>query len=203
MFHDPSKGAVPLFSILKRVPLVLIFLILPVVSGNAESLWVNGPSLVEDHKPSAVGDLVTVEVSEKTRARDVAKTDLTKENESSAADGEGILDFIKKLGFSTKSSMTGNGSRERTHDLTTTVTCLVTEILPGGNLRIEGRREIRVQKDMMTLNIEGIVRPLDIDSENVVESDKLAEVVVSVKGIGSISDLQNPGLLTRLFNAIF
>lgn len=169
----------------------------------AQSLWVDGPSLVEDHRPSKVGDIVTVLVQEKTQAKDEATTDITRENSSSASDGVGILDFIRKLGFSTESTMEGDGSTERSHNLSTTVTCMVTEVLPGGNLRIEGRKDIKTHKENMTLQIEGIMRPLDVGADNIIESDRLANVTVSVEGIGSISDIQNPGLLTRLFNAIF
>jgi len=181
-----------------------IFFVL-VFSGSvmAQSLWEDGNSLVEDHKPSDVGDIVTVSVEEKTRAKDEANTDISKENASSASDGTGILDFVSKLGFSTESSMEGDGSTERTHNLSTTVTCLVTEIVSGGNLRLEGRKDIQVQGETMTLEITGIVRPVDIDPDNVVRSDRLANVSVSVEGIGTISDIQTPGILTKLFNAIF
>lgn len=183
---------------------ITIFFVL-VFSGSvmAQSLWEDGNSLVQDNKPSEVGDIVTVSVEEKTRAKDEANTDISKENASSASDGTGILDFVSKLGFSTESSMEGDGSTERTHNLSTTVTCLVTEVVSGGNLRLEGRKDIQVQGETMTLEITGIVRPVDIDPDNVVRSDRLANVSVSVEGIGTISDIQAPGILTKLFNAIF
>lgn len=168
-----------------------------------QSLWADGPALIADQRPSKVGDIVTVLVEEKTKAKDEATTDVTKKNASSAADGVGVLDFIRKLGFSTDSSMNGDGSIERTHNLSTTVSCVVTEVLPGGNLRLEGRKDIKTHKDTITLKLEGLLRPLDVGTDNVVDSDKLANVTVSVEGIGTISDIQNPGLLTRLFNAIF
>jgi flagellar L-ring protein precursor FlgH len=60
-----------------------------------------------------------------------------------------------------------------------------------------------VHKDTVTLKVEGVIRPQDVGPDNTIESDRLANVVVRAEGIGSISDLQNPGLLTRLFNAIF
>jgi flagellar L-ring protein precursor FlgH len=99
--------------------------------------------------------------------------------------------------------MEGDGSTERTHNLTTTVTCIVTEVLPGGNLRLEGRKNIKVQDETMSLKIDGLARPRDVGPDNVIDSDRLANVTVSVDGIGSLSDVQTPGLLTRLFNAIF
>ena len=180
-----------------------IFLFLFVALASGQSLWVDGPALIADQRPSKVGDIVTVLVKEKTKAKDEATTDVKKKNASSAADGVGVLDFIRKLGFSTDSSMKGDGAIERTHNLSTTVSCVVTEVLPGGNLRLEGRKDIKTHKDTITLKLEGLLRPLDVGTDNVVDSDKLANVTVSVDGIGTISDIQNPGLLTRLFNAIF
>lgn len=188
---------------LKVFGAVLMLFVLSATVVAGQSLWVDGSSLIADHRPSKVGDIVTVLVEENTEAKDEATTDVTKTNSSSASDGSGILKFIKKLGFSSDSSMNGDGSIERTHNLSTTVTCVVTEVLPGGNLRVEGRKDIRTHKDTITLKLEGLLRPLDVGADNVVESDKLANVTVSVEGIGTISDIQNPGLLTRLFNAIF
>lgn len=199
---DPRKDVILMRS---AKTFVIAFMVLIMVAETAagQSLWVDGPSLVEDHRPSKVGDIVTVLVQEKTKARDEATTDISRENSSTASDGMGILDFIRKLGFSTENTMGGDGSTERSHNLSTTVTCIVTEVLPGGNLRVEGRKDIKTHKENMTLQIEGIMRPLDVSPENDIESDRLANVTVSVEGIGTISDIQNPGLLTRLFNAIF
>lgn len=177
-----------------------IFLSLP---AGAESLWVDGSSLVSDPRPSKVGDIVTVTVIEETSAKDESTTDLSKESSGTIADGVGILDFIRKLGFSSTSTMNGDGSTERTHNLDTTITCQVTEVLPGGNLRLEGHRDIFVQTETLTMFLTGVVRPKDVSYQNTVPSDKLAEVSVTVDGIGSITDLQHPGFLTRLFNAIF
>jgi flagellar L-ring protein precursor FlgH len=99
--------------------------------------------------------------------------------------------------------MSGDGSRERTHTMNTTITCTVTEVLPGGNIRLEGRRDFLVQKETMTLKLSGLARPQDVGPDNVIQSDRLADVTVEVEGVGSISDVQNPGFLTRLFNIIF
>lgn len=77
----------------RSVLLVFFFSMLLVGVGYGESLWVDGPSLVEDHRPSKVGDIVTVIVQDKTQAKNEATTDLSKENSISGSDGVGILDF--------------------------------------------------------------------------------------------------------------
>lgn len=188
--------------LIASVFLVLAGTLLSLPAG-AESLWVEGPSLVSDPRPSKVGDIVTVAVIEETSAKDEATTDLSKESSGTVADGVGILDFIRKLGFSSTSTMNGDGSTERSHNLDTTITCLVTEVMPGGNLRLEGHRDIFVQTETLTMHLTGVVRPKDVNYQNIVASDKLADVSVTIDGIGSINDLQHPGFLSRLFNAIF
>jgi flagellar L-ring protein precursor FlgH len=55
----------------------------------------------------------------------------------------------------------------------------------------------------MTLKLSGLARPQDVGPDNVIQSDRLADVTVEVEGVGTISDVQNPGFLTRLFNIIF
>jgi len=186
-----------------RGVLLGIFLFLFAGGCSAESLWVDGPSLFEDRRPSRVGDLVTVLISEKTDLKDEAKSGLSKQNASSAKDGTGLLDFLKKLGFSTQSSSKGDGSLQRTSNLNSTLSCLVTEVLPSGNLRIEGVKEIQNQKEKVSLKIKAVMRPEDVGPDNTIPSGKLAEVTITAKGVGTLSDTQNPGLLSRLFNLVF
>jgi flagellar L-ring protein precursor FlgH len=186
--------------------MLLVLLLMPLAFGapaGGESLWVDGSSLVQDHRPDKVGDIVTVVVSEKTTAKDSAKTGITKNNDTTLADGFGLLDFLKKLGFSSSSAVSGSGTRDRAHSFNATITCVVTEVLPGGNILIEGRKDIKVQKEKMSMKLTGTARPQDVGAGNILESDRLANVSVEVIGIGSISDVQQPGFLTRLFNIIF
>lgn len=201
----PGEGGgneMPMRSLFRGV-LFGMFLFLFAGECGAESLWVDGPSLFQDRRPSKVGDLVTVLISEKTNLKDEAKSGLSKQNSSSAKDGTGLFDFLKKLGFSTQSSSKGNGSMERTSNLNTTLSCLVTEVLPSGNLRIEGVREIQNQKEKVSLKIRAVMRPEDVEPDNTISSEKLADVTITARGVGTLSDTQNPGLLSRLFNLIF
>jgi flagellar L-ring protein precursor FlgH len=186
----------------KSIALLFVLLFLASPAG-AESLWVDGASLVADHRPGSIGDIVTVKVTEQTETEDAANTEIDKDGSFSAEDGVGIFDFIKRLGVGASSSMEGDASRERSHSVTTTITCMVTEVLPGGNIRLEGRKDFVVQKETMTMKFSGIARPRDVGPDNTIESDRLADVTVEVEGVGSISDVQHPGFLTRLFNIIF
>ena len=180
--------------------LLLVFFSMP---ASARSLWNDSGNLVADHRPGNVGDIVTVVVNEKTKTKDQGKTDVSKTNNSSVADGLGILDFIKAFGFSSKTNMKGDGSTERTHSASTQITCLVTDTLPNGNLIIEGTRDVTTQEETLQLQIVGVIRPQDVDSYNRIQSDRVANAEIGIKGRGALTRLQKPGILTQILQTIF
>lgn len=191
-------------SVMKRKGLTALLILLALaLPAWAESLWSDQSNLFADSRPTRIGDIVTVTVAERTSTKDEGKTDLTKTNKSEVGDGIGILDFIKKLGFGSSSAMTGDASTERKHTLTTTITCLVTEVLPNGNLVIEGSRNVRTHEENLRLRIEGVIRPQDVGPDNSVLSDRVANATLSVEGKGSVGRLQKPGILTQILQSIF
>ena len=181
----------------------IFILVLFPIPGVARSLWNDSSNLVADQRPRNVGDIVTVVVNEKTKTKDQGKTDVSKTNSSSVADGLGILDFIKAFGFSSKSNMKGDGSTERTHTAQTQITCLVTDTLPNGNLIIEGTRDVTTHEETLQLQIVGVIRPQDVDSYNRIQSDRVANAEIGVKGRGALTRLQKPGILTQILQTIF
>ncbi|MDD4365765.1 MAG: flagellar basal body L-ring protein FlgH [Synergistales bacterium] len=181
----------------------LLILLGAVLPAGAASLWSDEANLFADQRPTRVGDIVTVTVAEKTSTKDEGKTDLSKTNDTQVEDGVGIFDFIKKLGFNSRSNMAGDASTERKHTLTTTITCLVIEVLPNGNLVIEGSRNVRTHDETLRLRMEGVIRPQDVGPDNTVESDRVANATLAVEGRGSVGRLQKPGILTQILQAIF
>jgi flagellar L-ring protein precursor FlgH len=188
--------------ILAAAALLLLFGA-PPFQAQARSLWDDRSNWVADRRPTSVGDIVTVVVNERTRTKDQGKTDVSKSNDSNVADGVGIFDFIKAFGFSSKSNMKGDGSTERTHTAQTQITCLVTDILPNGNLIIEGTRDIATHEETLQLQVVGVIRPQDVDSYNQISSDKIANAEIGVKGKGALTRLQKPGILTQILQTIF
>ena len=172
----------------------------------AGSLWNDNANWYGDPRPSRVGDIVTVLVDEQTDAKDEATMDVSKSsnnNINEGADGSGILKFIRGLTFTATNSSTGDGSVERKHHATATLACLVTEVLPNGNLVIEGTRDVSTSSEILQLQLVGVIRPQDVTADNQIRSDLVANAEIAVKGRGIISRTQKPGVITQLLQAVF
>jgi flagellar L-ring protein precursor FlgH len=114
------------------------------------------------------------------------------------------IDVSADGGISTGGSMTdgGNGSVNRKESLQTSVAVVVTQMLPNGNLVIEGRQEVRVNFEVRDLIVAGIVRPEDIQSDNTILSEKIAEARIAYGGRGQITDVQQPRYGQQIADAI-
>ena len=133
-----------------------------------------------------VGDILTVKVKITDRAQFENETQRSRVNKENS----GVDDFIGSKAISpspakcslpgriltadSNASSEGKGSIDRKEELLTNVAAVVTQVLPNGNLVIEGKQEIRVNFEVRELIVAGIVRPEDIESDNTIESTKIA-----------------------------
>jgi len=117
---------------------------------------------------------------------------------------EGSFNWLAKLkgdiGANSKSSAKGDAKVERREDIRLSVAAVVSDVLPNGNLIINGSQEVRVNAELRVLNITGIVRPRDIAGNNTIDYDKIAEARISYGGRGRMSEVQQPPYGQRLFN---
>jgi flagellar L-ring protein FlgH len=174
------------------------------VSYNPNSLWRNGSrSFFKDQRAHQIGDLLTVTVNITDQANFANETQRSR----TATEDTGITAFLGSaiLGQNAKNALTGRmfqadsasgtdgkGSIVRQETLQTNVAAVVTQVLPNGNLVVEGRQEIRVNYEKRELIVAGIVRPEDIQSDNIIDSSKIAQARIAYGGHGEISDLQQP-----------
>jgi flagellar L-ring protein precursor FlgH len=174
------------------------------VSYNANSLWRNGSrSFFKDQRAHQIGDLLTVTVNITDQANFANETQRSRTN----TEDSGITDFLgaKTLGAQAQkilpgriftadstASSDGKGSIQRQESLTTNVAAVVTQLLPNGNLVVEGKQEVRVNYEIRELIVAGIVRPEDIQSDNTIDSSKIAQARISYGGRGQITDVQQP-----------
>ncbi|HEY3028849.1 MAG TPA: flagellar basal body L-ring protein FlgH [Bradyrhizobium sp.] len=174
-----------------------------VASYNANSLWRNGSrAFFKDQRAARVGDILTITVNftDKANLSNETKRDRTSKEDS------GISDFIgaqtitqahkilpgKLLTTDSTSQYDGKGTIDRTENLRTNVAAVVTQTLPNGNLVVEGKQEIRVNFEIRELIVAGIVRPEDIQSDNTIDSSKIAQARIAYGGRGQITDFQQP-----------
>ncbi|MCB1508642.1 MAG: flagellar basal body L-ring protein FlgH [Hyphomicrobiaceae bacterium] len=187
----------------------------PVVATySPNSLWRSGArSFFRDQRARHVGDIVTVAVSIADEAR-IANQTTRSRSGSETLGGSGMvgtqLASVLPQGatpgaivdYDTGSQATGAGSVNRSEELVTTVAAVVTQVLPNGNLVIEGRQEVRVNFEVRELIVAGVVRPEDIGANNVIDSSKIAEARIAYGGRGQITDVQQPRLGQQVLDIV-
>ncbi|WP_293373857.1 flagellar basal body L-ring protein FlgH [Nevskia sp.] len=159
-------------------------------------------ALFEDAKARNVGDLVTILLVERTQAQKSAETST---NKSSSVDVTDVTLFGKSVGVNTgvsgSRSATGGGESTQSNRLDGSVTAVVVARLPNGLLQVRGEKQITLNQGSEMVFIDGVVRPIDILSNNTISSDRVANARVSYKGRGALADANAQGWLTRFFNS--
>jgi flagellar L-ring protein precursor FlgH len=170
---------------------------------NPNSLWRTGSrSFFKDQRAHQIGDILTVAVNITDKA---AIANQTKRARTNSEDSKVDSFWARKtlpitnttlpatlLATDSSSSVDGSGSVNRSEALVTNVAAVVTQVLPNGNLVVEGKQEVRVNNEIRELIVAGIVRPEDIASDNTIDSTKIAEARIAYGGRGQISDVQQP-----------
>ena len=156
-----------------------------------------------DQKASGIGDIVTLKVAENIKDSDEGKVSSSKTTDDNISSGTGILDFIRTFGLGSSSSMSSNTKIERTKAITAVFSCLIVDVMPNGNMVIQGDSILTSGKEKMNVRFSGVVRPQDVGANNVVESTKVANAEIVVSGKGIISTTQRQGIITQIIKAIF
>jgi flagellar L-ring protein precursor FlgH len=172
-------------------------------SYSPNSLWRNGSrAFFKDQRAHQVGDILTVIVNLNDKAVIANETQRSRKNEEDS--GVSALFGAQKYPLmntavgtrmftgDSNSSSDGKGSVNRSEALVTNVAGVVTQVLPNGNLVVEGKQEVRVNFEIRELVVAGIVRPEDIQSDNTIDSSKIAEARIAYGGRGQITDVQQP-----------
>lgn len=168
-----------------------------------------GPvSPIADKTAHRVGDLLTVLIRENQDLRNEERSDMAKDSTLNYQ----LLDFsVKPDAFSnlpairTQKTDTfgGTANFEKSGEFEARLTAMVMDVLPNGNMVIEGRREIRIDEERKVLEFRGIVRRYDVLRNNTVESELVADAYVSYKGSGPMTRTgRRNGLASLLYNAL-
>jgi len=189
----------------------------PEVDPNPGSLWsdVDARRLLGlDNSARQVGDLVTVQITEQTVTALDATTN-TKRESSKGVSIEAMLGLetvitnaIPAMGGSigikggSSGSFQGTGGTTRQSAITATITCEVIDTLANGNLRVWGWKKVKVNRETQYVVLQGIARPQDIQLDNTVTSDMLAQATIEITGAGVLAEKQGPGWFSRLLDVV-
>ena len=180
---------------------------------NSSSLWnENGAELFRDPRARRIGDILTVKISIDDKASLDNSSNRSRDSNANVT-ANFSFDFVSKIisgqgvgdataGAQGATSASGKGAISRSETIDLLVAAVVTDVLPNGNLIISGKQELRVNYELRELRVAGIVRPRDISSRNSVSYDKIAEARISYGGRGRISEVQQPGLVHQVFDAV-
>ena len=190
---------------------------------NAGSLWredvTDERGMFADKRAKRVGDILTLVVQETVSVTNSAKTTTTKDSSTTAGN---IADVVIKsftgqvsskvkelkdlkdanISATGKNSYTGGGDIKNSQTIATRAAVVVIDVLPNGNLIVEGLREISFSKERQFAALRGIVRAYDVQPDNTVLSSNVADARIEIVSEGTLTDAQKKGWLLRLNDKI-
>lgn len=162
--------------------------------------------LFEDRRARLVGDILTIQIQEKTSARSSSNSSVDRSASVDASIGR--LPFtspssslIPKLGVagSSTNSFEGKGETGADNAFSGTITVTVVDVLPNGNLVVSGEKQVGINQNVEVLRFSGVVDPVSVLPGNVVSSTRVADARLEVRGRGDIDRAQTVGWLARFF----
>jgi flagellar L-ring protein precursor FlgH len=164
-----------------------------------------------------VGDTITIIIDESLNAAqsgttrtnksdDIALNLTNRADNNSTLGNTGRRDTIdNRLNFLTtgRANYSGTGRTTRETSIKTTITATIIDIQPNGNLFVLGQRSIKVNDEVETLEVSGIVSTDRLLDDNSIYSTQIANAKITVKGAGTVSTPQSPGVLSKMFGWLF
>ena len=169
-----------------------------------------GLYLFRDLRARNVNDILTIRIVESSTATNTANTSTDRSGDVSVSApalgglerGGAALNFANILQGASNINFAGQGSTTRSGQLEAFVSARVVEVLPNGDLVIEGKKEVTVNRERQILSLRGIVRSFDVAPTNVVMSTAIANMEVKFDGKGVVADANRPGWLFKLLQII-
>ena len=185
------------------------------------SLWSDVGSsgtIFLDYKARRIGDVVIVKIEEDSSASNSTNNSASKTTTYNAnvtamlglSTNLGVNNFLGSgaafqptIAATTGNSHQGQGSSNKADTFTATIAARIVDIMPSGNLVIEGNREIIIDQEKQTITLKGIVRQKDIDAANTVSSSAIADAQITYTGAGALSQATKKGWLGKVIDVIW
>lgn len=160
--------------------------------------------LFEDNKAMRIGDILTINLKEVTQAKKADDLNTAK-GISASVSAPSIMGFAlsaltgndAKTELASKRTFNGQGKADQSNSLQGDISVTVTEVLPNGNLKVRGEKQVSLNQGDEYIRLSGIVRPVDIASDNTISSDKVADATLMYIGEGAMADASKMGWLSR------
>ncbi len=189
------------------------FLCRPTHGAEPEDTCTFAMGLLSDKIARGVGDLLTIIVEEESEAARDASTSSSKSTamSGSASFGHPRVDsektawtnaVVPEWKIDVGNTYEGGGQTRNSEKLSSRLTATVMDVLPNGNLLIEGRRSMTIHNDRVTVILSGIVRPKDVNAANTVMSSSIADASIRYESAGPLARDQKRGLLNRVANLL-
>jgi flagellar L-ring protein precursor FlgH len=182
---------------------------------QADSIWRKritlNTNLFSDNRARGVGDIVTVKISESTEITGTEDSSAESSNSHSInLDTSNFLTRVKDIsGYlpnitaDTSHNFAGKGDYESNRNINLELTAVVTEMLANGNLIIEGNRDVNVNGEKYTIKLSGIIRPIDINLDNEVQSTSIANANITLEGKGFLTRAGKRGWWNRIREVVW
>ncbi len=189
---------------MKKIFFIIIFLVGIIRAQDMRQYASN--SLFSDYKAIRLGDAITIIVIESSSATNEAATTTGKSSDlgfnASGGVGSSTIPNVD-LALGSNNEFKGSGSTKSAGTVSTRISAMIDSVYDNGNLRIKGSRKIVINGEEQIIRIKGIVRPIDIQTDNSVLSYNISEAEIVFEGNGMIEKAQGPGWLTKFFHWLF
>lgn len=162
-------------------------------------------NLYGDGRAFRVGDIISVQLEERTQSSKSASTSADKSSnvtiDGGTAFGQDLAvgKFPLSANFGGNSGFSGDGSSDMSNSLSGQITATVHEVQPNGTLLVRGEKWLTLNQGDEYIRVSGIVRPQDIDASNTISSTRLADARITYSGTGSVHDTNSMGWLAKFF----
>ena len=190
--------------------MTILFLVLTSAC-SAGSIWAkrdkNKKDLYADDKAYRIGDVLTVLVTEDSKVENKANRDLKKDTSRSSSFNGELGSFADignfELEASSSNELKGKADYKDERSFTDSVTVVVVDVMPNGNLVILGNRSRDIAGDKQLIEISGIVRPSDVEFDNTVASERVADFRIVTKNSGVAEPYTRQSWLARILDVIW
>lgn len=202
-------------SLYKFVALLFLLASLPMANASAGSLWQDGNSrsMFADKKAHAVGDILTIIIQENNGATRQNNTTTSKKASADASianffyspGASGLLTkngTLPALKYNSDTEFAGGGQINNSETITAQMAVRVVDVLPNGNLVIEGRLHTAFSGEKQDAIVRGVARPDDIASNNTLLSFNIADATIQFISKGTITDNQRKGWFTKIWDKV-